>query len=117
MELWLNAPHTCDIYTSASGTDAGGGTTLTYTIAQSSVPCSINSASASEQLRFAQQNQVVTHTVAFLSEVLNVTLTPGMKLVGQDGESLHIKGINTGFAYAELDIPALTYCYCESLLI
>ena len=113
--LWDYAPHTCSVYSCASGRDEGAGVTLTYTLAQSDVPCSINSASASEQERFAQVNQVVTHTVGFKSSVLTVTLTPGMKLVGQDGESLHIKGINTGFSWGP--VPALTYCYCESLLI
>jgi hypothetical protein len=114
MALHSNPPHAVDTYTVASGTDAGGGVQLTYTLAQSAVPCSINTSSSSEQERFSQQQQTVTHTVAFLTATLTTSLTRGMKLVTSDrSESFHVHGISHGRAYGT--IPAFTYAYCESL--
>ncbi len=115
MALHDNPPHAVDTYTCASGTDAGGGTGLTFTLAQSGVACSINTANSSEVEKFAQMGQVVTHTVAFLTSVLTTPLTRGMKLVTSDrGESYHVKGISPGRAYGS--IPPFTYAYCEQQL-
>jgi len=112
MALYDSPPHLVSVYTSASGTDAGGGVQLTYTLSQSAVPCSINTASASEVERFAQMGQVVTHTVAFLSSQLTAGVARGAKLVTDDrSESYHVKGVSAGRAYGT--VPAFTYCYCE----
>lgn len=112
MPLYAAPPHRVSVYTAASGTDAGGGVELTYTLSQSAVPCSVNTASASEVERFAQQGQVVTHTVAFLSSVLTAGVARGAKLVTDDrSESYHVKGVSAGRAYG--NVPAFTYCFCE----
>lgn len=114
MALWENAPHSVDTHSVTSGADDGGGVELTYTVAQSSVRCSINTVSAAEQLRYAQMQIFVTHTVAFLSSDLTTALTKGMKLVATDtSESYHIRGIRKGRAYGS--VPALTYADCEHI--
>lgn len=112
MALHDNPPHLCTSYTVVSGVDAGGGVSLTYSSAQADIPCSINTASSSERELFAQQGQVVTHTVGFLTSALTTALTRGMKLVTSDSITLHVKGISAGRAYGS--IPAFTYAYCES---
>lgn len=112
MALHDNPPHLCTSYTVASGTDLGGGVSLTYTSAQADIPCSINTASSSERELFAQQGQVVSHTVAFLTSALTTALTRGMKLVTSDGTNLHVHGLSAGRAYGS--IPAFTYAHCES---
>lgn len=115
MPLWANPPHRVNTYTVASGADAGGGTSLTYTAADSSVPCSINTASASERDIFAQQGMVVTHTVAFLTGVLTTPLARGMKLVAADtGLTFHVRGISHGRRYGS--VPPFTYAHCEQQL-
>jgi hypothetical protein len=115
MALHDNPPHRVALYTSASGTDAGGGVSLTYTLSQSAIPCSINTASSSEQERFAQQGMVVTHTVAFLASVFTTTPKRGDKIVTADRtESFHVRGISYGRAYG--NIPAFVYLACEQQL-
>lgn len=115
MPLYDNPPHAVNTYTVASTQDTGGGTGLTYTLAQSSVPCSINTSSSSERELFAQQGIVVTHRVAFLSSVLTTPLTRGMKLVATDNSaSYHVRGISTGRAYG--NVKAFTYADCEEQL-
>lgn len=115
MPLYDSPPHRVTTYNVTSGTDTGGGTSLSYAAAQSSVPCSINTASASERDLFAQSNIVVTHTVAFLTATLTTQLTPGMKLVTTDrSESYHVHGISRGRAYGT--VPAFTYAHCEQIL-
>lgn len=112
MPLWDSPPHAVNVQSVASGTDAGGGTTLTYTTEQSAAPCSINTADSSTRELFAQQGVVVTHTVAFLSSALTTALARGMKLVATDtGASLHVMGISAGRAYG--NVPAFTYAHCE----
>lgn len=112
MPLWSNPPHRADVYTAASGVDAGGGSTQVYTLSQSSVPCSVNTASSSEVERFSQPNQTVSHTVALLSSALTTPLVRGVKLVC-DGVSYHVHGISAGKQYG--GVPAFTTAYCESL--
>jgi hypothetical protein len=108
-------PHSVTTYTVSVSRDAGGGTSLSYSSAQAAVPCSINTASASEREIFAQQGIVVTHTVGFLASVLTTALTRGMKLVTSDtSESYHVRGISKGRAYG--NIPAFVYAYCEQQL-
>lgn len=112
MALHDNPPHLVNIYTVASGTDAGGGVELNFSLAMSNVPCSINTASASEQALYGQQGQVVTHTVAFLSATLTTPLVRGVKFVTADrSESYHVKGFSRGRAYGT--IPAFVMAYCE----
>lgn len=114
MPLWDNPPHLVTSYT-VDVSRTGGGTTLSYTSAQSSIPCSINTASASEVALYAQQNIVVTHTVAFLSAALTTSVTRGMKLVAGDTSlAFYVKGIRSGRAYG--GVPAMTYCDCEQVL-
>lgn len=115
MALHDDPPHSVNTYTVVSSADNGGGTTLTYTLAQSAVPCSINTASANEQQLFAQQGIVVTHTVGFLASKLTTELTRGMKLVTADrSESYHVRGISKGRDYGS--IPTFVYAYCEQQL-
>jgi hypothetical protein len=112
MALYDTPPHACDVYAVASGPDAGGGVQLAYTLLQAACPCSIDTASASEQLRFAQQAVVVTHRVAFLSSALTTPLGRGMKLVASDtGASYNVRGISAGRQYG--GVPPFTYAFCE----
>lgn len=115
MPLFANPPHACDVYTVSDSRDAGGGTQLTYTLAQAGVPCSINTADAATREQFAQRGIFVTHTVAFLSESLTATPGRGVKLVAADtGASFQVQGISGGRAYG--GVPAFTYLHCEEQL-
>jgi len=114
MALHDNPPHRVNTYTVASSADQGGGTALSYTLADSSLKCSINTASSSEREMFSQSQQIVTHTVAFLTSAITTPLVRGMKLVATDNSiSLHVLGISAGRAYGS--IPAFTTAYCESI--
>lgn len=115
MPLWDSPSHAVATYSVDSGRDAGGGESLTYTLVQSAVPCSVNTASASTQELFAQSGIVVTHTVAFLSSALTTPITRGFKLVAADtGASFKVEGIRTGRAYGR--VPQFTYCDCSEQL-
>jgi hypothetical protein len=115
MALFDSPPHAISLFTATSSRDAGGGTTTTYTLAQSAVPCSVNTASASTQELFAQQNIRVDVTVAFLASALTTALTRGMKLIASDtSQSLHVEGISTGRSYGS--IPSLVYAHCSIIL-
>lgn len=111
--LWDNAPHRCNTYTASSTTDAGAGTVITYTLAQSDVPCLINTSGANERELFAQMGVVVTHRVSFKTSVLAVPLARGMKIVS-GGDVFHVKAINGGLAF--LGVPPLVYAECEQQL-
>lgn len=115
MALHDSPPHLVSTYTLTVARDGGGGTARTYTLAQSAVPASVNTASASEQERFSQMGIFVTHTVAFLASALTTALTRGMKLVADDtSATFHVRGISTGRSYGS--IPAFVYAYCEEQL-
>jgi hypothetical protein len=115
MALYDSPEHTVSTYTSVPSTDAGGGVTLTYTLAQSGLACSINTASASEQERFAQMGIVVTHTVAILTADVTTAIVRGMKVItGDTSKSFHVRGISAGRSYG--NIPAFTYLHCEEQL-
>ncbi len=115
MALHDNPPHSVTTYTVVSSTDAGGGVALTYTAAQTGLKCSINTASASEQERFAQMGQVVTHTIGILTSAITTAIVRGMKVVTTDrSESYHVKGIAAGRSYG--NVPAFTYLFCEQVL-
>lgn len=115
MPLWSNPPHAVTVYTSAPSRDSGGGTKITWSSLQSAVPCSINTASSTEQELYARRDIVVTHTVAFLSSALTTALAKGQKLIADDtSTSFHIRGIRRGRAYG--NVPAFTYADCEQVL-
>jgi hypothetical protein len=115
MPLWDSPPHRVTVFSVASGTDAGGGTTLTYSSLQAAVPCIINTSSSSERELYAQQGVVVTHTVSFLKSAVTTTFARGMKLVADDtGASYHVKGIRNGRAMGS--VPAFLYLDCEEIL-
>lgn len=113
--LYANPPHRVTIYKSASARDSAGGTNLTYSVRQAAVPCSIATASGSEQDRFSQMNLTITHRVAFLSSTLTDGVLVGDKLVADDtGDTYHVRGISRGRSYGT--IPAFTYVDVEQLL-
>ena len=115
--LYTNPRHRISSYTSEPTRDDGGGTVLTYTVAQSAIPCSINTASANTIRLYAQSAISVTHTVGFLASVVTTDLTPGMKLVADDtGESYRIQGIRKGRAAPNNSIPAFVYADVDQLL-
>lgn len=114
MALFDAPPHTVTTYTVVSGTDSGGGVTLTYTAAQSGLKCSINTAGSSTVLQYAQSQIRVTHTVAVLSSSITTAITRGMKLTESGGLSFEVRGIRSGRAYG--NVPAFTYLDCEQLL-
>lgn len=113
MPLYDSPEHSADLYTSTSSRDSAGGTNLTYTPAQSGVPCSVNLLSSREVERYAQQGIVASHCCAFLGDALTVTPVRGMKLV-VGGLSFHVRGIRAGLGYG--GIPRLTYLDCEQVL-
>jgi hypothetical protein len=104
--------HTVTIYgPPTQSTDSGGGVLITYpTIRQTSVPCLINSVSASEQERFAQQNIVVTHTIAMSYQGVQ----RGDKAVDAGDQAYHIQGINTQQGVGS--IATFTYLYAQQIL-
>lgn len=115
MALWDNPPHRVTVYTGAASRDLGGGTKITYSAGQAAVPCSINTAGATEVEFYARQDILVSHTVAFLASTLTTVLVEGMKLVTDDrSESFEIVGIRRGRAYGS--IPALFYADCRQAL-
>ena len=114
MALHDNPPHACTLSRPTASRDGGGGTALTYATLQASVPCSIDTASASERELFAQQGMVVTHTVGILTSKLTTAPARGDKAADPDGNSYHVHGISRGRAYG--GIPAFTYLHCEEQL-
>ena len=108
MPLYDNPPHRVSHYTSASSRDDGGGLTLTYTLAQSAIPCSINTSSGSTRELFAQQGMVVTHRIAVLASKVTATVKRGDKFVAEDTSASYlIQGITYGRAYGA--IPPFAY--------
>ena len=112
MALYDNPEHACSVYDVTSGTDAGGGVSLTYTLSQSGIPCSINLTGASRQERHGREVIVRTYSVGFLGSA--VTLTDGCKLVTSDSRTLHVTAFRTGYAYGGID--ALTYAEAEEVV-
>lgn len=113
--LWDDPEHRVTIYSVTSGTDAGGGVTLTYSSLQAAVPCQINTASSSTREQYAREQVTVTHTVSFLKSAVTTTFAPGMKLVADDtGASYHVKGIRNGRAL--MDVPAFLFIDAEEML-
>lgn len=111
--IWNRAPHRCDLYTIAVSTDAGGGVINTYTLAQSAVPCLINTASSATADMYSRQQITVSHTIGIKLSLITTTVTPGMKVVA-DGASYHVEGIRSGRAF--MDIPAFCYLDVRQLL-
>lgn len=110
-------PHSVTLYTTTNTKDAGGGRSSAFTSAQAGVPCLINTASAGTQLRYAQQQIVVSHTIGILSSVLTTTPGPGWKVVADDTSGVFmVRGIRSGRVSALGGIPALTYLDCEQVL-
>lgn len=114
--LWDNPEHTGTLYGPPTATrDSAGGTTIAWpTIRQASIPCLINTAGASEQERFRQQQIVVTHTVSILRSALTTDPARGDKFTSSEGQSFHVHGISLGRAF--MNIPAFVYLHCEELL-
>jgi hypothetical protein len=115
MALHDNPPHRVTTYTSDASRDLGGGTAITYTAAQAALPCSIDTASASERELFAQQGIVVTHKIGILTAAITTAIVRGMKVVTNDrSESYHVRGISAGRTYGS--IPPFTYLFVEQQL-
>ena len=115
MALHDNPPHRVTTYTVASSRDTGGGTTLTYTAADSALPCSIDTAGASERETFGQQGIVVTHKIGILTSAITTAVVRGMKVVADDtAKAYHVNGISAGRAYGS--IPAFTYLFVAEQL-
>jgi hypothetical protein len=112
-----NPSHRVSSYTSEPSRDGGGGTELTYTLAQSAIPVSINTASANTIALYGQSAILVTHTIGVLGSYITTALTPGMKFVTDDRtESYLFRGIRKGRASPSGSIPALTYIDVEQIL-
>lgn len=115
MALYDSPPHSCSTYSVDSSRDSGGGETLAYTLVQTAVPCSINTASASTVDLYAQSQIRVSHTVAFLASVLTTELARGWKLVAADtSAAFRIEGLRAGRAYGR--VPAFVYADVSELL-
>jgi hypothetical protein len=108
MALFDNPPHTINLLSASSSRDSGGGTSVSYTSAQTSVPCSINTASASEKQLFAQTGQEVSHTIAILASALTTVPERDWKAVSDDrSENFHVVGVRYGRSYG--GVPAFVY--------
>lgn len=108
MPLYDNPPHRVTHYTSTSGRDDGGGVTLSYVLAQSAIPCSINTSGSSTRELFAQMGIVVTHRIAALASKISATVKRGDKFVADDNSAQYlIQGITYGRAYG--NIPPFVY--------
>ncbi len=108
MPLYDNPPHRITVQSVASGTDAGGGVTLSTTTVQTGLKCSINTTGSSERELFAQEGITVTHRVAVLSSLLTAPIQRGWQIVAEDtGATFLVQGISRGRAYGR--IPSFTY--------
>ena len=115
--LYDNPPHSITLYgPPTAANDSAGGTNLTWgTTKQSAVPCSINTASASEIELFAQQGIAVSHTIAILTSELTTAAARGDKAIADDtSDAFHIEGIRAGRSYG--NIPPFTYLTVRQLL-
>lgn len=91
--------------------------TLTFSLAQSAIPCSIDTMSSSEREMFAQQGMIVSHRVGIRSELLSTAVKRDDQFRPDDTGAIYtIRGISAGRAYAELGIPAFTYLMCDEQL-
>lgn len=114
MAKYDNPEHSVSLYSTTPAKDAGGGEVYTFALAQASVPCLINTASASTVELFAQQGVRVTHTVSILSSVLTATPLTSWKAIAADtGTTLMLRGIRSGRAVGS--VPAFTYLDCEEV--
>jgi hypothetical protein len=114
--IWDNPEHRVTL-TSLSSTrrDDGGGTAPVFATLQSSIPCLINTASASEVEKYAQFGITVTHTISIKSSLLTATVARGVKATaGDTGVSYHVRGIRKGRAF--MGVPAFTYLDVEEQL-
>jgi hypothetical protein len=107
-------PHRCTSYSVATARDTGGGTTITYTLAQADIPCSINTLSSATQREYGQDQVTVTHCVGVLAAYLTTPITRGMKLVDDRGSTYRVEGIRLGRAYG--GISQLFYADCVEIL-
>lgn len=115
MALYDDPPHRITLSRAPTTKDSSGGINIAYTVAQSDVPCIINTASASTVEMYAQQQIAVSLTIGILSEVLTTTPQPGWKAVTDwNGKSAKILGIRSGLEMGT--IPELTYLDCSQFL-
>lgn len=101
MPLFDNPPHVADVMKPATGTDAGGGVLVTFTVRTPNVRGILNRASSTEQLLYAQQGMTVSHTFVTRDN----SAQRGDKL-RYGTRSLHIVGIVTNDPIG--NIPAHT---------
>lgn len=109
-----NPPHTCDVQTSSNAADSAGGHATTYAAGQTGVPCSINPTGSNTSTMFAQEQVRHTATIGFRTDALTTMVKRGDKLIGSDGYTYHVEGINPGLASGRR-IPALLYVTGVSL--
>ncbi len=117
MPIYNHPPHRCTILGPPTATtDSSGGEVIAWpTTRQAAVPCIINTASASEQMLFAQQGIAVSHTISILSASLTSAVARGDKVTADDsGASYHIEGIRAGRAMG--GVPAFTYLQVREML-
>jgi hypothetical protein len=113
--LYDDPPHRVDVLRPITGRDAGGGTQITYSVVAAAVPCSIDTMSSTEVMRFAAAQIQVTHTIGFRADVLPVNLMPGDVLRAADtGARYKVVALRAGRPYGT--IPALVYAIVDQLL-
>ena len=113
MPLWDSPPgqtFSVDVYYPTSTQDAGGGTSLSYTLRTAGVLGILNSASSSEKEMFAQMGMTVSHTFVHYG---TTTAQRGDKLL-YSGRSLHVVGINVNEAMGT--IPTLSKLVLNEIL-
>lgn len=109
MSLLTAGPHRAATFTRSETTDASGGQVVTYTARDTDVQCLIRGASATEVLRFQQQNINVSHIIATSSAVFR----SGDK-VTSNGLTYAVKSIRPQQGVG--GIPAHYEIACEQLV-
>lgn len=109
--------HVCDVYGSASGTDPGGGTQITYTLRAPAQNFLLNVQPAGSQDRFDQTQLVGTitgatyYTGAQRGDKLVVTAGPSLV-----GASLRVTAIKDQPGLTALGFDELLHIACEHLV-
>lgn len=106
MSLLLNPPHTAEHRRIVETKDDSGGQIISSRSSVLSFGCLVRGASAEEQARFAQQQQIITNVVA---TIYDAGAMPG-EFVFQ-GRVLRIKG--SRFQAGVGGIPSWYEYYCE----
>lgn len=109
--------HVADVYSSASGVDPGGGTTIVYAVRAAAQNFILNASPAGQQERFDQTQLIgpitgaTYHTGVQRGDLLQVTAGPSLV-----GARLKVTAIKDQPGVSFLGIDELFHITCEHLL-